>query len=297
MKLRIFAYNVITHVRYFLEKADRDNIAALAGQSAFFMILSFVPFLLFAFSSFTMLTGLDLKSVLTDQTVLSDLPGFSRILSFVEDSVNYSGSGTTVITAVIALWSAGKGMYCVSGGISRVYGLRGSSFWLVRRVYSMGYTLLMLLMLMLDIALISAGVFFSDTVSGLIGGGGPVRWTLIGLLYVVFMLIQALLMTLAMKTYLDDKLSEKSFYSVRALMPGMLLTVIVWNLLTFGVLIYIRRFAVSSIYGSLSTVFIAMTWIYLMMYILLAGIELNYIYRDVFASRKKNSKKKKSSEG
>ena len=35
------------HVRHFLKKNYRDNIPALSGQSAFFVLLSIVPMLLF----------------------------------------------------------------------------------------------------------------------------------------------------------------------------------------------------------------------------------------------------------
>ena len=94
--------------------------------------------------------------------------------------------------------------------------------------------------------------------------------------------------------YLYRKLTNKRRCTFRALYPGMILTVIAWNVLTFGVMIYIRHFATSSIYGTLGSVFMIMLWIYFMMYILLYGIQLDYIYRKWFSSKGIKRKIKKA---
>ena len=279
---------IISHVRHFLDKSYRDNISALAGQSAFFILLSVVPCILFVFSIFSMLTGQTPDTLTIPETDLPKesalYPYFTAFLSFVNDSVQSSGSSTTIITAIVTLWSAGKGMYCITEGVSRVYRLPNRRFWLFKRIYAMGYTLVMMLIVLLCVVVMAFDVFFAGAVTQLWGDGGA-KWAVEFLLFIALALLLAVMLTLALKLYLRGKIKSKQYRTVRALFPGMALTVIAWNVLTVGVMIYIRYFATSSVYGSLSTVFMLMIWIYFMVYILLYGVQLNYIYRKQFCRK------------
>ncbi len=277
----------------FMDKAYKDNLPALSGQSAFFLILSAPPLLMFGFTLVSMLTGRDIKSVavtfISNIQNIEDFPFIDYIVRFIEASLNRSGSGTAIVTAVVTLWSAGNGIYCITEGISRVYELPNKRIWLTKRLFSMLYTMIMLLVVMLYIAFLGVNIIFAAGISKMIGFS-ELREFLVVLLYIVFGLLQALLMSLALKLFLREKVEDKRYCSLRALMPGMLLTVAAWYVLTFGVTLYIRHFATSSIYGSLGTVFIMMMWIYFLMYILLCGIELNYIYRETFSRKRKKKK-------
>jgi membrane protein len=60
------------------------------------------------------------------------------------------------------------------------------------------------------------------------------------------------------------------------LTPGSLLTALLWLLLTVGFGIYVSRFGnYNATYGSLATVVVLLTWLYLSAYVLLFGAELN----------------------
>lgn len=280
---------VFGHIKSLLEKCYRDNIPALAGQSAFFILLSVIPLLMFVFALVSMLTGKSPDSLtLPDLSAYQDetlYPIISRLLTFVEESVRRSGSGTMILTAIVTLWSAGRGMYCITEGVSRVYQLPNRHIWLFKRVFAMGYTVVMLLMFFLCIAVMAMNIFFAGFVTE-VWQAIQVKRAIMVIAYIVFGVVQALTMTLALKLYLRRKLENKLFYSMRALFPGMMLTVIAWNVLTLGVMIYIRNFATSSIYGSLASVFVAMIWVYFMMYILLYGIQINYLYRERFSRKR-----------
>lgn len=60
------------------------------------------------------------------------------------------------------------------------------------------------------------------------------------------------------------------------LTPGSLLTSLLWLLLTLGFGFYVSRFGnYNATYGSLATVVVLLTWLYLSSYVLLFGAELN----------------------
>ena len=277
-------HSLFTQIKYILDKSYRDNIPALAGQSAFFLLLSAIPLILFVFSMLSLLTGKDLKAEdFTAIPVQGMVPYFDKLINYIVDSVRKATSGTAIITAIVMLWSAGKGMYCITDGILRVYRIPNNKFWLLRRVYAMGYTIVMLLILFAGLVAVLANIFLASSINQLIGDGEQIHWLTHVLLQLLFTLLQTVLMAWALKLFLRNKV-ERSYTTMRALIPGMLITVIAWKVLTFGVVYYLRHFAVSSVYGSLAGVFMVMIWVYFLTYLLLYGIQINFVYRHEFSS-------------
>nr|WP_316613813.1 YihY/virulence factor BrkB family protein [uncultured Ruminococcus sp.] len=277
-------HSLFTQIKYILDKSYRDNIPALAGQSAFFLLLSAIPLILFVFSMISLLTGKDLKAEdFAAIPVQGMVPYFDKLINYIVDSVRKATSGTAIITAIVMLWSAGKGMYCITDGILRVYRIPNNKFWLLRRIYAMGYTIVMLLILFAGLVAVLANIFLASSINQLIGGGEQIHWLTHVLLQLLFTLLQTVLMAWALKLFLRNKV-ERSYTTMRALIPGMLITVIAWKVLTFGVVYYLRHFAVSSVYGSLAGVFMVMIWVYFLTYLLLYGIQINFVYRHEFSS-------------
>ncbi len=277
-------HSLFTQIKYILDKSYRDNIPALAGQSAFFLLLSAIPLILFVFSMLSLLTGKDLKAEdFAAIPVQGTVPYFDKLINYIVDSVRKATSGTAIITAIVMLWSAGKGMYCITDGILRVYRIPNNKFWLLRRIYAMGYTIVMLLILFAGLVAVLANIFLASSINQLIGGGEQIHWLTHVLLQILLILLQTVLMAWALKLFLRNKV-ERSYTTMRALIPGMLITVIAWKVLTFGVVYYLRHFAVSSVYGSLAGVFMVMIWVYFLTYLLLYGIQINFVYRHEFSS-------------
>ena len=189
------------------------------------------------------------------------------------------------------LWSAGKGMYCITDGILRVYRIPNNKFWLLRRIYAMGYTIVMLLILFVGLSVVLANIFSASSINHLIGDGEQIHWLTHVLLQLLLTVLQVLLMTWALKLFLRNKV-KRSYTTMRALIPGMLITVIAWKILTFGVVYYLRHFAVSSVYGSLAGVFMVMIWVYFLTYLLLYGVQINFVYRHEFSTFRLFKRKK-----
>lgn len=288
MKMKKFIKAVITHVKAFLEKSKEDNVSALSGQSAFFLILSFIPLIMFACALILILTG----KTITDEEFLNQAnldisnPIISALREYIKEAAERATSGTVIITAVMTLWSAGRGLYCITEGISRIYRLPSKHMWLIKRVFAMGYTLVMLIMFAVGLAIMIANIAFSVLFESWMGENEFIKTLLDIINPVFFCVIQLFIMIFALKLYLWRKVEDKRYRRIRALFPGMLFTVVAWYLLSWGVMLYIKYFSGSSIYGSLGTVAIIMIWIYFMMYILLYGIQINYIYRDKFCLKK-----------
>lgn len=271
-----------SEVKVFIDKCIEDNISALSGQSAFFMILSAIPFIMFAVSILSLIgRGATIK--------LPEMPADNAvgnyIIRIVNNTIANASSSTSIITAIVSLWTAGRGMYIITEGISRIYKLPSKNFWLVKRVFAMGYTTFMLIILVIFSVLLTFGSFLNAELTSMIKVVLP-SWLGPTTILIFADILMILFMTLAMKLYLLGKVQDKRYTKFKVLLPGAIVTVIAWNIYIFGMRIYTKYFSTSSVYGSLGTIAVLMLMIYFMMYILLCGVELNYLYRDSFLNFK-----------
>ena len=272
---------ILGHIKHFINKCSRDNIAAIAGQSAFFMILSFVPFVMFVISLVVLVFG-DPSKINVENPANNELiKSFYVLFEYLYNTLSQS-SNAVIISAVITLWSAGKGMYIITDGIQRIYRLPIKGLWIIRRIYAMGYTVVMLIIMMISFAFILLNSAWEIMISDDLKQVPAVTKTLYAYRYVLITIVLSVAMTFAMKLFLSLKIKDKRWRKFRVLFPGMLFTNIAWNALTAGMGIYMKYFGVSSLYGQLGAVMYMMIWIYFAMYLLLCGIQINFIYREYF---------------
>ena len=235
---------------------------------------------MFAVSLLSILTNNNIDYSVTDRlkAYYSDDFNDNMLYNIFYSAVSNASSGTTIITAVVSLWTAGRGLYIITDGINRIYRLPYKRIWLIKRIYAMGYTVVMLIMMIITLTALSLGLMFSTEINSLFKIYMPF-WFSKTVFYIVGDLLMGLSMVIALKMYLWRKIPDKRYSKVRVLVPGVTITVLGWNLLMFGVSVYTKYFTTSSVYGSLGTVAIFMMMIYFMMFILLCGMQFNYIYR------------------
>ena len=268
---------LIENINYILKKNNEDNIPAIAARSAFFIILSFVPFLMFtlAILAYFGVTRSMFDGVFSGAFVDNSMNDFIKGLF---DEVYERSTGIAISTLIIALWSAGKGVYSLTEGIRVIYRLPNKYNWLIKRIFSMGYTLLMFLAIVVGVLLLVASEFTKDTIRYLIKDMPAVFNILFTLRYVVAFVLVTLLIAFALKLYLGRRVEDKRLASLKVQLPGALLTSASWLVLTLGIKIYVNYFNGFSIYGSLGTITIIMVWMYFSIYAFAFGIQINYIY-------------------
>ena len=225
------------------------------------MILSAFPTLVLLLSLLRY-TGLEV-SVLTD--LLSGLlpkvflPGARQLILRAYRST----TGTLIsISAITALWSAGKGFYGLCTGLNAIYGVRETRSWLQMRVISMGYTFAFLLVLVLSLLLHMSG---SKLLSWL-----PVWERLIRLRFFLLLGLQTLLFA-ALFTVLPNVRIR-----FRETMPGAFFAALGWQIFSNLYSLYTEHFAgLSGVYGSVYGVALSMLWVYFCVSILFYAAALN----------------------
>lgn len=278
---------LIGKIKYFLDKSKRDNISAISAQSAFFLILSVVPFLMFAFA---VLSYFNIPRDIFDAYFIQFFTGdIGEKIQSVFESAYSKSIGIAFTTIIAALWSAGKGLYSICEGINRIYKINYNKFWFIKRVYAMLYTFLMFVVLVSVAGILVVAEFFDKQIKEALKNLPYILAVLYALRYVVAFTVIVLLVSLALKLYLRTKVKDKRWAKFRLQLPGIALTALCWLGLSLGIRIYVRCFNGFSIYGSLTTIAIVMIWLYFSMYILLYGIQFNYINRrEIYNFRLRN---------
>lgn len=256
------------HLKQLLLQIEQDNIGLYAAQSAYFLVLSFIPIvmLLVTLVNFTSLTEaniLNAISVIFPET----------ILPFVESIIHevFDKSVTTIsISALFTAWSAGKAIRALQAGLNAVNGIRETRNYFLVRIYAAFYTLIFLVIIVLTLIVWVFGnrigtivihhfPFTQDLVSGFME------------LRIVFTVLILTVFFLFVFKLLPNKRQKLKFG-----LPGALFTSVSWMVFSYGFSIYFDHSnSFANMYGSLTMIVLVMLWVYFCMFLVLIGSELN----------------------
>ena len=139
----------------FMDRANGDHVGAYAAQAAYFLIMSFIPFILFLT---TIIRYTPLTYNMVSETIRAFVP--HNIQNFVLTIVSevYGRSTAVVpISAIMALWSAGKAMQSLTNGLNSIYHVHETRNWLITRMYAVVYTFLYSIAIIASLLLLVLG--------------------------------------------------------------------------------------------------------------------------------------------
>ena len=238
------------------------EITLHGANTAFFMVLS-------AFPALVVLLGLLRHTALEPGDLMElcrmFLPEALHGLAWQIIAASDAGASRQVISlsALTALWSAGRGMYGIVRGLNAVAGTQEKRRWLQVRIVSAGYTLLFILVLLMTLTF----HVFGGKVLILLEGFGLTG--LGGLRFVVLLLLQTLVFC-AMYMFLPAERSAlgESF-------SGAVLASLGWTAVSAGFSWYAGRFP-----GGMYLAVMAMVWLYVCVCIIFAGAALNRFLKE-----------------
>ena len=139
----------------FVKRMQEDHIGAYAAQAAYFLIMSFIPFVL-------VLTALVQYTPLTYRMLRQAILGFvplnlqDFVLKIIAEVFTKSAA-VVPISGLFALWSSGKGMQSLIAGLNVIYHVKETRNWLTNRLYSMLYMFLFVLAIIISLLLLVMG--------------------------------------------------------------------------------------------------------------------------------------------
>jgi membrane protein len=245
------------------------EISVYGAYASYFIILSVFPtlVLLLGLLRYTNLRPDDLMDFLGGYLPVALQPQAWELIAGT-----YANTSGTVLSlsALTALWSAGKGIHGLMKGLNRIYGIREERSWLKTRSMCMVYMVLFILVLLLTLVL---HVFGNTIVELLRYQGGPFVWLWTDLLDLRFFLLVAVqsLLFCVMFMYLPGR--NNGF---RESIPGALFSSVGWMAVSYLFSMYVEHFSgYTSIFGPVYAVALIMLWLYVCVCTVFAGAVLN----------------------
>lgn len=270
-------WNLIAGVRAFLRKCKQDNISAFAAQSAFFIVLSLIPFVML-FISLVQYTPVT-ESMIMDM-VNRLMPNYISpfLIGIIHEMYNNS-VGIVSAAAVAAVWSAAKGIQYLTNGLNSVYDIEETRNWIFLRFRAILYTVLLLVAIVVSLTLMVFGNSLQDFIVEYIPIVAHITQGILKLRSLILLAVLILFFATLFKMLPNRKAVFKSQ------MPGSVLGAVGWSFLSFGISVYVDYFNGFSMYGSLTTIILVMLWLYFGMYILLVCAEINNIYEEYWTEK------------
>lgn len=259
-------------IRAFLKKLREDTVSAFAAQTAFFIILSFLPFLIFLLTLVRYLPVGTEKMLAWVQSVFPEaVHEFVGVLLY---EVMQKTSGTLLsISVIAALWSASRGFLAMIQGMNAVYGNKETRNYFVLRFLSVLYTLAFAVVLILTLLLLVFGNRIYVYIQNRVAFPEDVAVLVISLRIVLSFL---LLVGFFFGLYL--LIPNRKCPHATSELPGAMLAAAGWMGFSYLYSFYIDRMSnYSAMYGSLTAIVLCMIWLYACMYIMFIGAELNVV--------------------
>ncbi|MGI6006470.1 MAG: YihY/virulence factor BrkB family protein [Ruminococcus sp.] len=266
--------NFLKIVNGFIDRSNRDHISAYAAQSAYFILLSFIPFILLLMTS-VRYTPLTQNMVL--EAVVRVVP--EEFQSFVKQIILevYSKSLAVVpLTAIITLWTAGKGLQGLTNGLNSVYQVYETRNYFAARIRSAVYTLIFILIIIATLILLVFGNSIQHALVEHVPFISNVTRSILQMRTVLSLVVLSCVFLMMYKFLPNRKASMKSQ------LPGAVISAVAWSVFSLFFSIYLEYFKVTNMYGSLTTLIMIMLWMYFCMFIFLLGAEVNAYFEDKF---------------
>ena len=268
----------------YLDKCGRDNIGAYAAQTAYFMIMSAIPFmmLLVWIAGYVPSINEYMNELVFDVLPETFLPYMERIIGLVTQA----SVGAVSISALMAIWSSGKAFQNLMVGLNQVNKIEETRNWFGRRLRAIFYTLVLLfviVVIMLMLVFTQKLQYYAKNYYGFLAYVVGIRPLFRGIFVFIFLVI--------VFTFLFTVLPNKnlSFFSQ---LPGGVICAASWYVFSMLLAIWVKIFNNFSMYGAFATMMMFMFWLYFCMYFMLMSAEANVFFEEAFGLAWTNFKRK-----
>ncbi len=263
--------SLIKNIKYISRKASASRINAYAAQTAFFVFLSLVPLFILSLSLFRYFGP-------TESEVLS----FTRNLSpgivdsffdmYVDEITAENKLSLTIVSSTVLLWSASKGVFAIIGGLNSVYEIKENRNYFIVRLTAIFYTAAFIIMVLSALIL----MVFGEHIVNVLRSFLP---QITGFVYIITsfrFLLSFVILVLFFSVLYKALPSGKQEFSAQ--IPGAILSGAGWVIFSAFFSFFVDNFSnYANIYGSLTGIIVLMLWLYVCMYIMFLGAEINLI--------------------
>lgn len=265
---------VIDFVEKVIKKLNKNNIDEHAAGCAYYTILAFIPIIMLILTLIKYI-GLDenLLTLIFNKDISSNILN-DAVIGIVKEV--YSKSvGTITISAIFILWSAGKGFFALCKGLSAAYEIEEKNEFVKFRVRGIIYTIVFIISVILTLLLL----VFGNSINQVLQEEFNIFSKLINFLLKSKFLISIISLTFIF--IIMYKFIPKHKVTFKSQIIGAIFASIACNIISIFYAVYVQVFTGFSVmYGSLTTIVLAMMWVYACMYSILIGASINKVIEN-----------------
>lgn len=263
--------SVLDTFLYLFIKVKRDDIFALASQLAYYLILSFFPFLIFLI---TLIGFSNLNNAEVLEGLQSILPTavFELTASTISEVINSQNTGILGISGILAIWAAASAFRAIIKGVNKAYDVDEDRSFIKRSIIG----IISVIALALTIICTLAMLVFGDLIGQFLNRFLPFEhlinfiWNILRYVIIIAMMIVVFAMIY--------KVAPAKRIKFRSVLPGAIITTIGWLIASLAFSYYVNNFSnYSRLYGSLWAVFVLMTWLFMTSIVFILGVEINSV--------------------
>jgi membrane protein len=250
-----------------------DNLLGLAAQAAFNAFFSIFPFFLFAAPLLSLFGDKQETFTWLMNQLSSVIPGeaIDLVRSVVKDVVfSKNAPGIISIGAVLALWSGSVVFGSLMGTLNSAYNVTETRRWWKRVLLQLASVFATGLLTGIASLVMLAGPEIAHGIGVRVGLDRyfVLTWTIAQYPVAIAMIVLAFFLIYSYLPNLNQ--------NPKQILVGACAATVLWLLVTLLFRLYVTDFATyNKTYGTIGGVIVLLTWMYLTMFVLLAGGELN----------------------
>lgn len=256
---------------YLIVKVKNDDIFALASQLAYYLVLSFFPFLIFL-STIVGFTSVD--SAIVVEGLKDILPNnvFELSEHIVLEVINSQNTGLMGLSILLMIWTSSSAFRAIIKSMNKAYDLHGEMSFVRRTIVAYISTFVLGITILIGLIIFVFGGVIAKYLINMLPFKDIILliWNLLrnGVLLIAIVFIFS-----GIYRYVPSK--KLKWIEV---LPGALISSVMWLIVSLLFSFYINNFSdYSRFYGSLSAVFILMIWLFMTSIIFLLGVEINAV--------------------
>lgn len=244
-----------------------SELSTYAGQTAFFLVLSAFPFLLFFFSLLDLTPLSEQDFLLWASRIVPESLG-DAMAGIVHDIYDGSSRGVISVTIISALWLSSKAFVSLQQGLNAMYRTRETRNYVLMRLYGILYSIVLAVLLLVLLGMMVFGNRIRDLVfpeTEFFGQMVDLRLLIsLPVLFLFFLLLYV---------FLPNRKQR-----VKKQLAGAVFSAAGWIVFSYFFSIYVDRYTnYASFYGAMTTIALLMVWIYGCMYVLFLGGFINRV--------------------
>jgi len=269
-KLR-YLLNLLTNL---MTKTRKDDVFALASQLAYYLVLSFFPFMLFlmtlvGFSKLSSNEILEGLSVMLPKSVLE------LTQSTIREVFDNQHTGLLGISILLMIWTSSSAFKAVIKSVNKAYNFKEDRSFIKLSIIS-----ILGILALASIIILALGMLVFGNVIGDYLKNTQSLYKIIIIIWNIFRysFIFIVMIFIFVIIYIFAPAKKLTWKEV---IPGAIFSTLGWVLVSFGFSFYIDNFSnYSRFYGSLGAVFILMTWLFIISIIFILGVEINFVKEE-----------------